>query len=160
MAFIQKSLGSFSDLARAHARGARAFFPNISLFRFGVFLSGGIDSSLITVLMQDQSNRPVQSFTVGFDETEFDESPYAFAVAQHSGTEHHELRVTSSDALNIIPNLPEIYDEPFSDSSRIPTYFICRAARQNVAVALSGNAGDELLEAIIGIFGRSVYGIN
>jgi len=110
----------------------------------GVFLSGGIDSSLITALMQDQSNRPVQSFTVGFDETEFDESPYALAVAKHIGTEHHELRVTSSDALNIIPNLPEIYDEPFSDSSQIPTYFICQAARQNVTVALSGDAGDEL----------------
>jgi asparagine synthase (glutamine-hydrolysing) len=94
--------------------------------------------------MQDQSNRPIQTFTVGFDETEFDESPYALAVAQHIGTEHHELRVTSTEALNIIPNLPEIYDEPFSDSSQIPTYFICQAARQKVTVALSGDAGDEL----------------
>ena len=110
----------------------------------GAFLSGGIDSSLITALMQDQSSRPIQTFTVGFDEIEFDESPYALAVAQHIGTEHHELRVTSSDALNIIPNLPEIYDEPFSDSSQIPTYFICKAARQKVTVALSGDAGDEL----------------
>jgi len=110
----------------------------------GSFLSGGVDSSLITALMQDQSNRPIQTFTVGFDEIEFDESPYALAVAKHIGTEHHELRVTSTDALNIIPNLPEIYDEPFADSSQIPTHFICQAARQKVTVALSGDGGDEL----------------
>ena len=125
----------------------------------GAFLSGGVDSSLITALMQDQSNRPIQTFTVGFDEIEFDESPYALAVAQHIGTEHHELRVTSTDALNIIPNLPEIYDEPFADSSQIPTYFICKAARQKVTVALSGDAATNCLEAIIVIFGGSVYGI-
>tara|TARA_Y100000588_G_scaffold395258_2_gene521966 strand:- start:21363 stop:23354 length:1992 start_codon:yes stop_codon:yes gene_type:complete len=110
----------------------------------GVFLSGGIDSSLITALMQDQSNRPIQTFTVGFDETGFDESPFASAVAKHIGTDHHELRVTSSDALSVIPSLPQIYDEPFADSSQIPTHFICKAARQNVTVALSGDAGDEL----------------
>jgi asparagine synthase (glutamine-hydrolysing) len=110
----------------------------------GAFLSGGVDSSLITALMQDQSSRPIQTFTVGFDEIEFDESPYALAVAQHIGTEHHELRVTSKDALNVIPDLPEFYDEPFADSSQIPTYFICQAARQKVTVALSGDAGDEL----------------
>jgi asparagine synthase (glutamine-hydrolysing) len=110
----------------------------------GAFLSGGIDSSLITALMQEQSNRPVQTFTVGFDETEFDESPFALAVAKHLGTDHNELRVTSSDALNIVPNLPELYDEPFADGSQIPTYFMCQAARQKVTVALSGDAGDEL----------------
>ena len=110
----------------------------------GAFLSGGIDSSTITALMQDQSNRPIQTFTVGFDESEFDESPYALAIAKHIGTEHHELRVTSTDALSIIPSLPEIYDEPFADASQIPTHFICKAARQKVTVALSGDAGDEL----------------
>jgi len=110
----------------------------------GAFLSGGIDSSLITALMQDQSNSPIQTFTVGFDETAFDESPYALAVAKHLRTDHNELRVTSKDALNIIPNLPELYDEPFADSSQIPTYFICKSARQKVTVALSGDAGDEL----------------
>ena len=110
----------------------------------GAFLSGGVDSSLITALMQDQSSRPIQTFTVGFDETAFDESPYALAVAKHLRTDHHKLRVTSKDALNIIPSLPELYDEPFADSSQIPTYFICQAARQKVTVALSGDGGDEL----------------
>ena len=110
----------------------------------GAFLSGGVDSSIIVAMMQVQSDRPIQTFTVGFDEAGFDESPHALAVAKHLGTDHHEIRVTSKDARDVIPLLPHLYDEPFSDSSQIPTYLVCKAARQNVTVVLSGDAGDEL----------------
>lgn len=110
----------------------------------GVFLSGGIDSSLIAALLQDQSTQRINTFTVGFTELQFDESPHASAIAKHLGTEHNELLVSPSIVRSLIPVLPAVYDEPFADSSQIPTYLVCQAASRKVKVALSGDAGDEL----------------
>lgn len=149
-----------ADDAARHIREMRAVLEEvvasqmISDVPLGSFLSGGVDSSLITALMTSASDRPVKTFTIGFEDAGYDESAHAERVAEHLGTEHTTYRLTEADALEVIPHLSRIYGEPFADSSQIPTVLLCRQARQAVTVALTGDGGDE----IFGGYNRHVLG--